>query len=48
MMDCIFGRGRQHGMPREAKHCRFACLAGDFPLNLIAWDSVRLPKLLAT
>jgi transposase len=47
MIECIFGWGKQHGTLRKTKHRGCARVAGDFLLNLIAYNLVRLPKLLA-
>lgn len=47
MIECIFGWGKQHGTLRKTKHRGRARVAGDFLLNLIAYNLVRLPKLLA-
>ncbi|MGH8141418.1 MAG: IS5 family transposase [Steroidobacteraceae bacterium] len=48
MIECVFGWGKQHGTMRKTKHRGLARVAGDFLLNLIAYNLVRLPKLLAT
>ncbi|MGH7077000.1 MAG: transposase, partial [Acetobacteraceae bacterium] len=48
MIECIFGWGKQHGTMRKTKHRGTARVAGDFLLNLIAYNLVRLPKLIAT
>ena len=47
MIECIFGWGKQHGTMRRTKHRGLARVAGDFLLNLIAYNLVRLPKLIA-
>lgn len=47
MIECIFGWGKQHGTMRRTKHRGMARVTGDFLLNLIAYDLVRLPKLMA-
>ncbi|MGH6853152.1 MAG: transposase, partial [Methylocella sp.] len=47
MIECIFGWGKQHGTMRKTKHRGVARVAGDFLLNLIAYNLVRLPKLIA-
>jgi hypothetical protein len=44
MVECIFGWGKQHGTIRKTKH---RGVAGDFMLNLIAYNFVRIPKLIA-
>jgi len=48
MIECIFGWGKQHGTMRKTKHRGLAAVAADFMLNLIGYNLVRLPKLLAT
>ena len=47
MVECIFGWGKQHGTMRKTKHRGFARVAIDFLLNLIAYNLIRIPKLLA-
>jgi hypothetical protein len=47
MVECIFGWGKQHGTMRKTKHRGVATVDADFRLNLIAYNLVRLPKLLA-
>jgi hypothetical protein len=47
MTECIFGWGKQHGTMRKTKHRGIASVAGDFMLNLIAYNLIRIPKLLA-
>ena len=47
MTECIFGWGKQHGTMRKTKHRGKASVAADFMLNLIAYNLIRLPKLLA-
>jgi hypothetical protein len=47
MIECIFGWGKQHGTMRKTKHRGLAVVAGDFLLNLIAYDLIRIPKLIA-
>ncbi len=47
MTECIFGWGKQHGTMRKTKHRGIAAVTGDFLLNLIAYDLIRIPKLLA-
>ena len=47
MIECIFGWGKQHGTMRKTKHRGIRRVAGDFLLNLIAYNLVRIPKLLA-
>ena len=48
MIECIFGWGKQHGTMRKTKHRGIARVATDFLLNLIAYNLIRIPKLLAT
>jgi len=47
MIECIFGWGKQHGTLRKTKHRGIASVAADFLLNLIAYNLIRLPKLIA-
>src|SRR5437870_102820 len=47
MTECIFGWGKQHGTMRKTKHRGSAAVAADFMLNLIAYNLVRIPKLIA-
>jgi len=47
MTECIFGWGKQHGTMRKTKHRGIARVAADFLLNLIAYNLIRIPKLLA-
>ncbi|MFH0303119.1 transposase [Bradyrhizobium sp. 31Argb] len=44
MIECIFGWGKQHGTMRKTKHRGICRVAGDFMLNLIAYNLVRIPK----
>src|SRR5262249_53808126 len=46
MIECIFGWGKQHGTMRKTKHRGRASVAANFMLNLIAYDLIRIPKLL--
>jgi hypothetical protein len=46
MVECIFGWGKQHGTMRKTKHRGIARVAADFLLNLIAYNLIRIPKLL--
>jgi transposase len=46
MIECIFGWGKQHGTMRKTKHRGIGRVAADFLLNLIAYNLVRIPKLL--
>ena len=47
MIECIFGWGKQHGTMRKMKHRGLAGVAADFLLNLIGYNLIRIPKLLA-
>jgi len=47
MVECIFGWGKQHGTMRKTKHRGIAAVGGDFMLNLIAYNLIRIPKLIA-
>jgi hypothetical protein len=47
MTECIFGWGKQHGTMRKTKHRGIARVAIDFILNLIAYNLIRIPKLMA-
>jgi transposase len=47
MAECIFGWGKQHGTMRKTKHRGLARVAADFLLNLIAYNLLRIPKLVA-
>lgn len=47
MIDCRFGWGKQHGTMRKTKHRGLAGVAADFLLNLIGYNLIRIPKLLA-
>ena len=47
MIECIFGWGKQHGTMRKTKHRGIASVSTDFMLNLIAYNLIRIPKLLA-
>src|SRR5947208_3238261 len=47
MSECIFGWGKQHGTMRKTKHRGIAVVGADFLLNLIAYNLVRIPKLIA-
>ena len=48
MIECIFGWGKQHGTMRKTKHRGLAAVAADFLLNLIGYNLIRIPKLLAS
>ena len=45
MIECIFGWGKQHGTLRKTKHRGIRRVAMGFLLNLIAYNLVRIPKL---
>jgi len=45
MIECIFGWGKQHGTMRKTKHRGITNVASDFILNLIAYNLIRIPKL---
>ncbi len=47
MIECIFGWGKQHGTMRRTKHRGIARVATDFMLNLIAYNLIRIPKLVS-
>jgi transposase len=47
MIECIFGWGKQHGTMRKTKHRGVRRVAADFLLNLIAYNLIRIPKLVA-
>ncbi len=47
MIECIFGWGKQHGTMRKTKHRGIVRFAADFLLNLIAYNLIRIPKLVA-
>lgn len=47
MIECIFGWGKKHGTMRKTKHRGVGRVAADFPLNLIAYNLIRIPKLVA-
>jgi hypothetical protein len=47
MIECIFGWGKQHGTMRKTKHRGIGRIAADFMLNLIAYNLIRIPKLIA-
>ena len=48
MIEWIFGWGKQHGTMRKTKHRGIRRVATNFMLNLIAYNLVCIPKLLAT
>ena len=47
MIECIFGWGKQHGTMRKTRHRGIRRVAGGFLLNLIAYNLVRIPRLIA-
>ena len=47
MIECVFGWGKQHGTMRKAKLRGIANVATVFMLNLIGYNLIRIPKLLA-
>ena len=47
MFECIFGWGKQHGTLRKTKHRGVPRITADFLLNLIAYNLIRIPILLA-
>jgi transposase len=47
MIECIFGWGKQHGTMRKTKHRGVLRVTADFMLNLIAYNLIRIPKLVA-
>ncbi|MBR1138923.1 MAG: transposase [Bradyrhizobium sp.] len=47
MVECIFGWGKQHGTMRKTKHSGRERVLGDFLLNLIGYNLIRIPKLIA-
>ena len=48
MIEGIFGWGKQHGTMRKTKHRGIGRVTADFLLNLIAYNLIRIPKLIAT
>lgn len=47
MIECVFGWGKQHGTMRKTKHRGVERVNDDFLLNLIGYNLIRIPKLLA-
>jgi transposase len=47
MTECIFGWGKQHGTVRKTKHRGIAAVTANFLLNLIAYNLIRIPRLVA-
>jgi hypothetical protein len=48
MIECTFVWGKQDGTLRKTKYPDIRRVAGDFLLNLIAYNLVRIPKLSAS
>ena len=46
MIECIFGLGKQHGTMRKTKQRGIARVTTGFLLNLIAYNLIRIPKLI--
>jgi hypothetical protein len=46
MIECLFGWGKQHGTLRKTKHRGLAQVTSDFLVNLIAYNLIRIPKLI--
>ena len=47
MIECIFGWSKQHRTLQRTKHRGLARVGADFMLNLIAYNLIRIPKLIA-
>jgi transposase len=47
MTECIFGWGKQHGTMRKTKHRGITAVTADFLLNLIVYNLLRIPRLVA-
>jgi transposase len=47
LIECVFGWGKQHGTLRKTKHRGIAQVTSDFLLNIIAYNLIRIPKLIA-
>ncbi len=47
MIECIFGWGKQHGTMRKTKHRGILRVGADFILHLIAYNLIRIPRLIA-
>jgi hypothetical protein len=45
--ECIFGWGKRHGTMRKTRHRGLDRAAGDFLVNVIAYNLIRIPKLIA-
>jgi len=48
LIECVFGWGKQHCTLRKTKHRGIGHVTSDFLLNIIAYNLIRLPKLLET
>lgn len=46
MIECPFGWGKQHGSIRKTKHRGHLRVEGEFLLNMIGYNLVRLPRLI--
>jgi len=46
LIECIFGWGKKHGTLRKTKHRGIAHVASHFTLNIIAYNLIRIPKLI--
>lgn len=46
LIECVFGWGKQHGTLRKTKHRGIAQVTSDFLLNIIAYNLIRIPKLI--
>ena len=46
MIECLFGFGKQHGTLRKTKLRGIAKVTGGFIFNLIAYNLIRIPKLI--
>ena len=46
LIECVFGWGKQHGTLRKTKHRGLARVASDFLLNIIAYNLIRIPKIM--
>ena len=47
MIECPFGWGKQHGTMRKTKHRGLTRVTGEFFLNMIGYNLMRLPRLIA-
>jgi len=47
MIECIFGWGKQHGTMRKTKHRGIRGVTADIMLNLIVYDLIHIPRLIA-